>query len=215
MNKWGYICVSVCSCGERLPPSLFTTDKKQSRAGPQPLVSSCMGKIRIYLRHGTRLVLSSLQEPVIFMVWEKRIRSTAWVFFIIMWIPLAFLIYQAVTDGDEDSIGIAMMLFFFLCIVFTILLVGSFGIGSLEKEEIKKKGIAAKATIVSVSDTGTMINNQPQLRIELDVQPPYDSRFVTTIEYVIPCSCLPQVQPGNSVKVYYLEETKEVALADL
>jgi hypothetical protein len=150
----------------------------------------------------------------IFMAWEKCIRSVLWVF-IIMWIPLGFLIYQAVTDGDRDSIGIATGLFFFLCIVFTILLVGSFGIGSLEKEEIKKKGIAAKATIVSVTDTGTMINNQPQLRIELDVQPPYDSRFRKTVEYVVLYSFLPQVQPGNTIPIYYLEETKGVALADL
>jgi len=53
------------------------------------------------------------------------------------------------------------------------------------------------------------------MQIELEVQPPYDSRFTTTVEYVVPFSFLVQLQPGTVVKVYYLEETKEVALADL
>lgn len=149
------------------------------------------------------------------MVWDKRVRSISWGVFVLMWIPLVFMIYTAVTDGDAESIGIAMILFFFLCILFGLLLFGSFTVGRLEKENIKKRGVPAKATIVSVSDTGTTINDQPLVRIGLEVQPPYDSRFTTTVEYLVPYLDSLQLQPGTTVQVLYIEETKEVALADL
>jgi len=69
-----------------------------------------------------------------------------------------------------------------MCIIFTILLFCSFTVGRLEKENIKKKGIPAKAAILQVSETGTRINDQPLVKIEPEAQPPYDSRFVTTVE---------------------------------
>ena len=149
------------------------------------------------------------------MVWEKRVRLIAWAFFFLMWIPLGVMFYTAVTDGDEGTIGIPLGLFFILCILFAILLFGSFAVAHFEKETIKKKGIPAKATIVSVSETGTEITDQPLMRIELEVQPPYDTRFRTTVEYILPYSSHPLVQAGKTVQVYYHEETKEVALADL
>jgi hypothetical protein len=149
------------------------------------------------------------------MVWDKRVRLISWVFFILMWVPFGIMTYTAVTDGDEVKTVLGMVLFFCLCTLFAILLVGSFVIGRREKEKIKRKGIPAKATILSVSETGTRINDQPLLRIELEVHPPYASRFVTTVEYIVPYDALPQVQPGNTVPVYYLDGTTMVALADL
>jgi hypothetical protein len=148
------------------------------------------------------------------MVWEQRVRRISWIFFFLMWIPLVFVIYAAVTETEEPPVE-ALVLFFGLMVLFAILLIGSFGIGSLEKDRIRRSGIPAKATVLTVSDTGTMVNNQPLLRIGLEVQPPYDSRFVATVEYVVPYSFLPQVQPGNTLQVFYLEDTKEVAIADL
>jgi hypothetical protein len=148
------------------------------------------------------------------MVWEQRVRRISWIFFFLMWIPLVFVIYAAVTETEEPPVE-ALVLFFGLMVLFAILLIGSFGIGSLEKDRIRRSGIPAKATVLTVSDTGTMVNNQPLLKIGLEVQPPYDSRFVATVEYIVPYSFLPQVQPGNTLQVFYLEDTKEVAIADL
>jgi hypothetical protein len=148
------------------------------------------------------------------MIWEQRVRRISWVFFIVMWIPLGVVVYSAVTEAEDPPVEALAAVFLFV-ILFAVLQVGSFGIGGLEKEKIRKKGIPAKATVSSVSDTGTMVNNQPLLRIGLEVQPPYDSRFTATVEYVVPYSFLPQVQPGNKLQVFYLEDTKEVAIADL
>ena len=148
------------------------------------------------------------------MVWEQRVRRVSWVFFFLMWLPLVFVIYAAVTETEEPPVE-ALVLFFGLMVLFAILLIGSFGIGSLEKDRIKRSGIPANASVLTVSDTGTMVNNQPLLRIGLEVQPPYDSRFTATVEYVVPYSFLPQVQPGKTLQVFYREDTKDVAIADL
>ncbi|MDD1683863.1 MAG: hypothetical protein LUO98_08525 [Methanoregula sp.] len=147
------------------------------------------------------------------MVWERRMRRFAWVTFFMMWVPLAVVIWSAVTDTGEPPVE-ALVLFFGLMMLFAILLVGSFGIGSLEKDRIKRSGIPAKATILSVSETGTTINDQPLVRIELEVQPPYDSRFTATAEYVLSYLVLKDLPVGKKVPVFYLEDTKEVALAD-
>lgn len=141
-------------------------------------------------------------------------RRFAWVLFFLMWFPLAFVIYAAVTETGEPPVE-ALVLFFGLMMLFAILLIGSFGIGSLEKDRIKRSGIPAKATILSVSETGTTINDQPLVRIELEVQPPYDSRFAAVVEYILPYADRQGLQAGKKVPVFYLEDTKEVALADL
>ena len=140
-------------------------------------------------------------------------RRFAWVTFFMMWVPLAVVIWSAVTDTGEPPVE-ALVLFFGLMMLFAILLVGSFGIGSLEKDRIKRSGIPAKATILSVSETGTTINDKPLVRIELEVQPPYDSRFTATAEYVLSYLVLKDLPVGKKVPVFYLEDTKEVALAD-
>jgi hypothetical protein len=148
------------------------------------------------------------------MVWEQRARQLSWIFFILMGIPLAVVIWSAVRETEEPPLE-ALVLFFALCMLFAFLQAGSFAIGWFEKKQIKKNGTPARATILSVSETGTRVNDRPLFRIELEVQPPYDSRFVTIVEYVVPYSYLTQLQAGNKVPVFYLEDSKEVALADL
>ena len=106
------------------------------------------------------------------MVWEKRVRRFSWVFFFFMWIALGFVIFAALTDEDEPPVA-ALVFFFGMCILFVILQFGSFTVGRLEKENIKKKGIPAKALILSISETGTRLNDQPLLKTELEVHPPF------------------------------------------
>lgn len=149
------------------------------------------------------------------MVWDTRVRRLGWVCFALMWVALGFVIYSAVTDREMAPFGTPLRLFFVLLALFFVFLFGSFAVGKFEKEHIRRTGMPAKATIVSVWDTGTRLNDQPLVRIELDVQPPYDSRFTTTVEYVMSYSDLQHLQPGGRVPVYYIEGTTDVALADL
>lgn len=148
------------------------------------------------------------------MVWEKPIRQASWVCFVLMLVMLAVVIYSAAIETEEPPVTIILLLLFF-GILFAFLQVASLIIDSIEKERIKKRGILATGTIISLADTGVMINDKPQLKIELDVQPPYEQLFRTSVVYVVPYSVLPQVQPGKKVQVFYLEGTREVALAEL
>lgn len=74
----------------------------------------------------------------------------SWVFFFLMWIAIGVVVFAAVTDTEEPPVT-ALVFASGMCIIFTILLFGSFTVGRLEKENIKKKGIPAKATILSIS----------------------------------------------------------------
>ncbi len=145
------------------------------------------------------------------MTWEKRVRLIAWGCFILMWIPFSVMIGAAVTDVDEPPVP-AIILFCVLCILFAFFLVVSFVLRSPEAVMIPEKRIPAKATIISVVDTGTLVNNRPLLKIELDVHLPSRSGYVTTVVDVIPFSLLPQLQPGNTISVLYTADTGEVTL---
>lgn len=145
------------------------------------------------------------------MTWEKRIRLIAWGCFILMLIPLGVVIGAAVTDADEPPVP-AIILFCMLCILFAFFVVVSFGFHSPEPGMILEKGVPVKATIISVSDTGTLVNNRPLLRIELNVHLPSRSMYVKTVVDVIPFSLLPQLQPGNTISVLYRADTGEVSL---
>jgi hypothetical protein len=85
------------------------------------------------------------------MVWEKRVRRFAWVFFLLMGISFAYLMYAALIVEDQDGMFLSMVLFFIAMTLFALLLFGSFTVGRFEKENIKRKGIPAKATILRIS----------------------------------------------------------------
>ena len=57
--------------------------------------------------------------------------------------------------------------------------------------------------------------NEPEYLFDLDVQPPYEPRFVTTVEYVVPYAALTRIQPGRIVQVRYIEGTMQAALTGL
>lgn len=181
---------------------------------PEPQVSCCQRNTRRYLPESAGALWSACRKRWVIMVWERRMRRFAWVLFAVMWLPLAFVIWSAVTDAEEPPFR-AMILFFVLMVLFMVLLFGSFAVGSYEKKRIRISGTEAKATILSVSETGMRLNDQPIVRIALEVQPPYDSRFVATAEYVLSYGDLSGLEEGRQVRVYYREDTREVALADL
>ena len=66
---------------------------------------------------------------------------------------------------------------------------------------ILKNGIPAKAKIISVQQTGVMVNYQPQVVFALEVQPPGGTPYQTQAKAVIPIVNIPQFQPGVEVNV--------------
>jgi hypothetical protein len=91
------------------------------------------------------------------------------------------------------ALGMAMPIFF----------VGRLFLGSARKNQLLKTGIPAQARIVNIWDTGTMVNNQPQIGVALEVYPqggvPYQAQTTEIVSMVH----MPRLQPGATVQVRY------------
>ena len=64
-----------------------------------------------------------------------------------------------------------------------------------------KSGISAQATIQNVWQTGTYVNNSPQVGMQLEVRPPTGVPYVAQVNAIIPLINIPQFQPGAVVPV--------------
>lgn len=147
------------------------------------------------------------------MVWEKRIRKASWIFF---WLMLASAFWYMVVSEDPESVSDPAIIPFLAFLgLFLVLQVGSISVDRYEKEIIRRKGIPATATVISYESTGMVYFNKPELKIELDVQPPYEQRFVTTTDHVVAYHDLKRIEPGARVRVHYIEGTKKVTLDGL
>lgn len=148
------------------------------------------------------------------MASDQRLRRISWVFFALMWIAAALVTYAAIMEEEDPPLP-AIAALFACAMLFAFLQVGSFFVAWREREQIKATGIPAKATILEITTTGTEVNDEPLIRIELEVQPPYDERFVATVEYIVPYSTLRDLQKGMVVRVFWREGTHEVAIEGL
>lgn len=92
-----------------------------------------------------------------------------------------------------------------------ILLVVFFVVGALfyflypeyEQEQIRKNGLPAKGTILTIEPTGNIYNDQPQVKIHLQVEPEQKPKYETDVYMIISPVYLPQFQPGQKVNVKY------------
>jgi len=68
-------------------------------------------------------------------------------------------------------------------------------------QNIRQNGIPAQATIRQVWQTGTFINENPQVGMQLEVRPPGGAPYVTQLNAVVPLVNIPSFQPGTVVPV--------------
>jgi hypothetical protein len=66
---------------------------------------------------------------------------------------------------------------------------------------VLQDGIPAQARIVNVRQTGVMLNNQPQIAFDLEVQPPGGTPYPVQAKAIIPLINIPQFQPGAEIPV--------------
>ncbi len=64
-------------------------------------------------------------------------------------------------------------------------------------------GIEAKAKIIDLSDTGNRHNNNPQVRIQLEVRPSGREPYRASVTAFISPVDLPKFQPGTELTVKY------------
>src|SRR5688572_23463144 len=72
---------------------------------------------------------------------------------------------------------------------------------ALSYNRLLKTGIRGTGTILSVTETGTLINRQPLCRIELQVQIPGQPVYNATTKRVISYFQVTQFQPGTQLHI--------------
>jgi hypothetical protein len=71
----------------------------------------------------------------------------------------------------------------------------------LAEHRILESGVPGKAKILDIQPTGTIVNEQPKVRIFLEVLPAQGERYETKVEMVISPVYLPQFQPGAELNI--------------
>lgn len=156
------------------------------------------------------------------MLRPKTMRRWGWRAFGLMWIPFITLMISmlGMPEGSYAWSDLPALtryslvgLGFFFAATF-VLLIGATLVGTGTNRHVLTTGRSAEATIVDLEDTGTTINQNPLVRLVLDVQPSDQPAFRAETERVIPRLQVPQFQPGAVVEVKYDPESQAVAVVD-
>ena len=74
---------------------------------------------------------------------------------------------------------------------------------SQERQQLLMTGVPANGRILQLMDTGMFVNNNPQVRIVVEVQPPGGAPYQAQCTMVLSYLAIPRVQPGCQVPVRY------------
>jgi hypothetical protein len=115
------------------------------------------------------------------------------------------------TDIAGLFAGLSALTMGAICIGTVVTLVITVGVTFLAIKMVRKavgpdrstleSGIAARARIVNVRQTGMLVNHQPQIAFTLEVYPPSGTPYQMETKAVIPMVNIPQFQPGAEVPV--------------
>lgn len=132
-------------------------------------------------------------------------------FLILPAIGIGFLISALYTDvaAMTDNGDMNLRSFFFMMGgIFTGLPIALFvtiGVFLARKRKrvayLLEKGVRGKAKILDINDTGVMINNQPQVRISLEIHLPGYEVYTLEKKMIISFSGLSRIQIGMEVDV--------------
>ncbi|UYN89521.1 MAG: hypothetical protein KIT08_10540 [Anaerolineales bacterium] len=110
---------------------------------------------------------------------------------------------------------IALTITIGLSIVSMLLIFGAPALAGILNRRVLQTGKAATASIVSMTQTGTYINNNPMVRFVLEVEPGDASPFHAETERLVQLTELGSLKPGDTVSVRYNPETNEVAISSV
>lgn len=84
-----------------------------------------------------------------------------------------------------------------------------------QDRNVLENGIPAVAKILSVRQTGVMLNNQPQIEFQLEIHPPSGIPYQAQAKAVVALVNIPQFQPGVEVpvKIDPTDQTKVVLVS--
>jgi hypothetical protein len=105
---------------------------------------------------------------------------------------MGFSFYLPFIIGGAITVAVLVFVFRFL---------GGMRKAAAERQRILMTGIDAQAQVLSVQQTGTFINNNPEVLIFLNVYPPGAQPYQTSIRMVIQLVAAAWLQPGATVPV--------------
>lgn len=173
------------------------------------------------------------------MSFLNTLRRIGWLLFMFMWIPFTCIfvgmaaemggigrdfarMVSDVVPGlmDNQPWGATMLTTVSFILTFALMFAAMgllFGVPILSgfrNRRVLKTGRLAEARILSVAQTGMYINNNPMVKITLEVTPSDGRPFEAETEKLLYLTQIPQFQPGVTVSVRYDPETQEVAITD-
>lgn len=149
-------------------------------------------------------------------------RRTGWTLFAAMWVPFT-LIFIGMIGMPEGSYSweqipmltrIGMIGTGVLASVSMVLLLGSPLAASMANRRVTATGLDAEAVILSLTDTGTTINENPVVRFLVEVHPHEGDVFEAEFERLVSRLDVPRMQPGAVIRVKYDPESNAVATAE-
>src|SRR5918993_1574106 len=79
------------------------------------------------------------------------------------------------------------------------------------RRRLMNEGVEAEAVLLNMEQTGLYVNNQPQIKLQVQVQPLTGRNFVSEVREVLTLIDLSQLRIGSTLKVKYNPvNTKEV-----
>jgi len=79
------------------------------------------------------------------------------------------------------------------------------------KKRLMREGIEAEAILLNMEQTGLYVNDQPQIKLQVQVHPQTGRNFVSEVREVLTLIDLSQLRIGSTLKVKYNPaNTKEV-----
>lgn len=71
------------------------------------------------------------------------------------------------------------------------------------KRRLLKEGVEADAVLLNMEQTGLYVNNQPQIKLQVQVHPVTGRNFVSEVREVLTLIDLSQLRIGSTLKVKY------------
>jgi hypothetical protein len=152
----------------------------------------------------------------------KAMRSAGWICFGLMWIPFATLILSmlGMPGGSYDFAELptaarySMISGGILMVASLVLLLGSPLAAGAENRRLRRMGRPAGAKVLDLADTGTTINDNPVVRLRLQVDAQDEPPFEAEAERLVSRTDIPRYQPGATLSVMYNPQSHEVAVLD-
>jgi len=146
---------------------------------------------------------------------KKTYESVGQVLFLLSWIPFIGIFSYVLYPIEEWLPPISIIC---MAISLSMMFVGiglmffASAQGAKVNRRVSANGIMSDATVLEVSDTGHRINDHFVLLVKLEVTPDHGPIFQACARQVIPIYHMAQLQPGNVLKVKYIQETQEVVI---